>query len=163
MTTVSSDTGSGAITAESPLPAVDKDFVQAATTASSTQTDAGKTAHRNTSNADVRSFARHMIADNMRLTVQLKAVARHGVQVPKDNSDLGLLDSLKPLTGADFDREYARKLGLEANRQAIAAYEKEAGDGETPALRQAAQNALPTLREHYPMGQKLAQRLGVSE
>ncbi|GAA3918673.1 DUF4142 domain-containing protein [Streptomyces gulbargensis] len=163
MTTVSSHTESSAKTAANPLPAVDRDFVHAATMTTSTQIDAGKMAHKSTSNPDVRAFARHMIADCMRLTVQLKAVAPHGVEVPKDNSDIALLESLMPLTGADFDHAYVRKLGLESHRQAIAAFEKEAKEGENPSLKEAALNALPTLREHYLMGQKLAQKLGVSE
>ncbi|CAL9340274.1 hypothetical protein SUDANB176_00254 [Streptomyces sp. enrichment culture] len=61
MTTVSSRTESSALTAANALPAVDKDFVQAATMASSTHIDAAELAHKNTANADVRSCARHMI------------------------------------------------------------------------------------------------------
>jgi len=156
-------TEDAATPADNTLSPVDQDFVQAATVLYSTQIDAGKTAHKNTSNADVRSFARHMIADFMRLTVQLKGTAPEGVTVPKDNSDTALLDSLRPLVGADFDRAYVRKLGLEAHRIGIAAFEKEAKDGENPSLKQAALDALPTLREHYLMGQKLAQKLGVTE
>ncbi|CAL9671139.1 DUF4142 domain-containing protein [Streptomyces sp. enrichment culture] len=163
MTSVSSNTESSAVTAANSLPAVDRDFVQAATMAFSTKIDAGKMAHKNTSNPDDRSFARHMIADGMRLTVQLKAVAPQGVEVPKDNSDLALLESLKPLKGSDFDHAYIRTLGLEAHRQAIAAFEKETKEGENPSFKEAALNALPTLREHYMMGQMLAQKLGVSE
>ncbi|SFI63602.1 DUF4142 domain-containing protein [Amycolatopsis regifaucium] len=156
-------TENASTTAVGVLAAVDRDFIQAATMQHSTQVDAGKMAHKNTSNADVRSFARHMIADHMRLTVQLKAVAPKGVVIPNDNSDMALLDSLRPLVGADFDRAYVRKVGLEGHRIAIAAFEKEAKDGENPSLKQAALDALPTLREHYLMSQKLAQKLGVTE
>ncbi|WP_076784957.1 MULTISPECIES: DUF4142 domain-containing protein [unclassified Burkholderia] len=160
---VHAQTQAASTTAANPLSSADRDFIQAATMSSSTEIDAGKMAHKNTSNPDVRSFARHMIADHMRLTVQLKAVAPHGVEVPKDNSDIALLESLKPLTGSDFDHAYVRKVGLEAHRQAIAAFEKEAKEGENPSLKEAALKALPTLREHYLMSQKLAQKLGVAE
>ncbi|MCG1054468.1 DUF4142 domain-containing protein [Mycetohabitans sp. B5] len=160
---VHAQTQAASTTAANPLSSVDRDFIQAATMSSSTEIDAGKIAHKNTSNADVRSFARHMIADHMRLTVQLKAVAPHGVVVPKDNSDTALLDSLKPLIGADFDRAYVRKMGLEMHKQTIAAFEKEAKEGENPSLKQAALEALPTLREHYKMSQNLAEKLGVTE
>lgn len=148
-------------TAANPLTGVDRDFVQAATMSSSTEIDGAKLAHKNTTNPDVRSFARHMIADHMRLTMQLKAVAPHGVVVPKNNSDTALLDSLKPLNGKEFDRAYVQKLGIEAHRQTIAAFEKEAVEGQVAALREAAQNSLPTIREHYMMAQELAKKLSV--
>lgn len=103
------------------------------------------------------------MADSMRLTVKLQEVAPPGVTVLKDNSDTGFLDSLRPLTGNDFDRAYVRGLGLEAYRRGIVVFEREAEEGENPSLRQAARNALPTLRENYLMGQKLADKLGVVE
>jgi predicted outer membrane protein len=46
-----------------------------------------------------------MAMDHTKLTVQLKA-APHGVIVPKDNSDTAVLDSLKGLKGAEFDKAY---------------------------------------------------------
>ncbi|MFJ8086267.1 DUF4142 domain-containing protein [Streptomyces sp. NPDC096205] len=156
-------TEAATVTAANPLPAMDRDFVQAATMLYSTSVDAGKLVHKTTSTADVRAFARHMIADSMRLLVQLKAVAPQGVTIPKDNSDTGLLDALRPLKGSDFDRAYVAKAGLEAHRQAIAAFEKEATEGENLSLKQAAQEALPTLREHYLMAQKLGQKLGITQ
>ena len=45
-----------------------------------------------------------MILDHTKLTVQLKMAAPHGVAVPKDNSDTAVLDLLRPLKGADFDK-----------------------------------------------------------
>ena len=91
-------------TAANPLAQVDKDFVQAASMSSSTEIDASKLATSNSSDKDVKSFAHHMILDHTKLTVQLKMAAPHGVAVPKDNSDTAVLDLLRPLKGADFDK-----------------------------------------------------------
>jgi putative membrane protein len=70
----------------------------------STEIDASKLATSNSSDKDVKSFAHHMILDHTKLTVQLKMAAPHGVAVPKDNSDTAVLDLLRPLKGADFDK-----------------------------------------------------------
>lgn len=150
-------------TAANPLAQVDKDFVQAASMSSSTEIDASKLATSNSSDKDVKSFAHHMMLDHTKLTVQLKMAAPHGVAVPKDNSDTAVLDSLKPLKGADFDKAYIAKVGLEGHQQAIAAFEKEASDGQNADLKKAAQKALPTIKEHYQMAQQLASKKGVAQ
>jgi predicted outer membrane protein len=89
--------------------------------------------------------------------------APHGVVVPKDNSDTTLLDSLKSLKGANFDKAYISKVGLEGHKQAIAAFEREISDGQNADLKNAAEKALPTIKEHYQMAQRLADKKGVSQ
>ncbi|MFL9912955.1 DUF4142 domain-containing protein [Paraburkholderia fungorum] len=150
-------------TAANPLAQVDKDFVQAASMSSSTEIDASKLATSNSSDKDVKSFAHHMMLDHTKLTVQLKMAAPHGVAVPKDNSDTAVLESLKTLKGADFDKAYIAKVGLEGHQQAIAAFEKEASEGQNVDLKKAAQKALPTIKEHYQMAQQLASKKGVAQ
>jgi putative membrane protein len=159
----SAQTQASSTTAANPLAQVDRDFVQAASMSSSTEIDASKLATSNSSDKDVKSFAHHMIVDHTKLTLQLKMAAPHGVAVPKDNSDTAVLDSLKPLKGADFDKAYISKVGLEGHKQAIAAFEKEVSDGQNADLKKAAQKALPTIKEHYQMAQQLASKKGVAE
>jgi predicted outer membrane protein len=156
-------TQAASMTAANPLAQVDKDFVQAASMSSSTEIDASKLATSHSSDKDVKSFAHHIMLDHTKLTVQLKVAAPHGVAVPKDNSDTTVLDSLKPLKGADFDKAYITKVGLEGHQQAIAAFEKEASDGQNADLKKTAQKALPTIKEHYQMAQQLASKKGVAQ
>lgn len=156
-------TQAASTTAANPLAQVDKDFVQAASMSSSTEIDASKLAMSNSSDKDVKSFARHMMLDHTKLTAQLKMAAPHGVAVPKDNSDFTVLASLKPLKGTAFDKAYIAKVGLEGHQQAVAAFEKEASDGQSPDLKNAAQKALPTIKEHYQMAQQLASKKGVAQ
>ncbi|WP_322101643.1 DUF4142 domain-containing protein [Paraburkholderia sp. J41] len=154
-------TQAASTTAANPLPAPDRDFVQAASQSSSTEIDAAKLAMKNTQNKDVQSFARHMMVDHMKLTAQLKMAAPHGVSVPKDNSDTSVVDSLRPLKGKDFDTAYTQKVGLEGHKEAIQAFQKEISDGQNDKLKAAAQKALPTIENHYRMAQTLAQKVGV--
>jgi putative membrane protein len=156
-------TKAASTTAANPLSPVDRDFVQGASMSSSTEIDASKLASDNSRDKDVKSFAHHMMVDHTKLTLQLKMAAPHGVEVPKDNSDTTVLDSLKPLKGADFDKAYISKVGLEGHKLAIAAFEKEVSDGQNADLKNAAQKALPTIKEHYRMAQQLASKKGVTE
>lgn len=150
-------------TSANPLPDPDKQFVQAASQSSSTEIDAAKLAMKNTKNKDVRSFARHMVLDHTKLTVQLKMVAPHGVTVPKDNSDTALLDSLRPLYDQAFDRAYVEKVGVEGHRSAVEVFRQEASQGQVAELKAAAQKALPTIEHHYQMAQDLAKKPGLSQ
>ena len=155
-------TQAASTTAANPLAQVDKDFVQAASMSSSTEIDAAKLAQKNSEDKDVKSFAHHMLADHTTLTVQLKMAAPKGVTVPKDNSDTAVLDSLKGLKGKEFDQAYIHKVGLEGHKQAISAFQKEITDGQDAKLKKAAQDAMPTIQEHYQHAQSLATQKGVA-
>lgn len=154
-------TQAASTTQANPLPQPDKDFVQAASQSSSTEIDAAKLAMKHSSDKDVKSFARHMAVDHTKLTIALKAAAPHGVRVPKDNSDTAVLDELKGLKGKDFDIAYIRKVGLEAHKQTIQAFQTEIDQGQNAALKKAASDAMPTIQEHYRMAQQLAASKGV--
>jgi putative membrane protein len=149
-------------TATNPLSDADKAFVQAASMSSSTEIDAGKLAMSHSSDKDVKSFARHMMTDHTKLTMELKTAAPKGVTVPKDNSDTSLLDTLKPLKGKDFDNAYISKVGVDGHKQALDAFRKEISDGQNADLKKAAQKALPTIQEHAQMAQDLAKKKGLT-
>jgi predicted outer membrane protein len=155
-------TEAASATMANPLSDADKAFVQAASSSSSTEIDAGKLAMTRSSDKDVKAFARHMVMDHTKLTVQLKMAAPKGVTVPKDNSDTSVLDSLKPLKDKDFDKAYISKVGLEGHKQAVDAFQKEISDGQNADLKKAAQKALPTIQKHYQMAQDLAKQKGIA-
>ncbi len=134
------------------LPPTDKVFVQAASSAGSTEIDAAKLASTQSQDKDVRSFAHHMLIDHTKLAMQLKMAAPHGVSVPKDNSDVSVLDSLRALHGKEFDTAYIQKVGVQGHQEAVQALQKEAQDGQNPSLKKAAQKALPTIEEHLEDG-----------
>lgn len=154
-------TQAASTTQANDLPAVDKEFVQAATESSSTEIDTAKLATSQSQDKDVKSFAHHMMMDHTKLTVQLKMAAPHGVEVPKDNSDQSVIDALKPLKGKAFDAMYIKKVGVEGHQKAVAAFQKEAQEGQNADLKKAAQKALPTIEKHLKMAQDLAAKKDV--
>jgi putative membrane protein len=155
-------TQAASTTAANPLAQQDRDFVQAASMSSSTEIDAAKLAMSNSSDEDVKAFARHMMVDHTKLTVQLKLAGPKGVAVPKDNSDTTLLDTLKPLKGKEFDSAYISKVGVAGHKDAVTAFQKEISDGRSASLKKAAQKALPTIQEHLKMAEDLASKKGVA-
>ena len=154
-------TEAASTTAANNLAPVDKAFVQAASMANSTEIDASKLAMDKSFDNDVKLFARRMVADHSKLMIQLKIAAPHDVTVPKDNSDVALMNALKGLQGHAFDKVYVQKIGIEGHRQAVQAFEAEASSGQNADLKKAAQKALPTIRLHYQMAQQLAKKIGV--
>jgi len=155
-------TQAASTTAANDLPSPDKEFVQAASMSSSTEIDASKLASKQSQDADVKSFAHHMEVDHTKLALSLKMAAPHGVAVPKDNSDTAVLNSLSGLHGKAFDTAYIKQVGLAGHEQAIAAFQKEADGGQNADLKKAAQNALPTIKEHLKMAQQLAAKKGLA-
>nr|WP_091909242.1 DUF4142 domain-containing protein [Chitinasiproducens palmae] len=145
------------------LSAVDQKFVEVATQSSSTEIDTAKLALKQSSDKDVKSFARHMIVDHTKLTVQLKAAAPKGVKVPKDNTDPAVIQALQGLKGKAFDEAYIKQVGIEGHQKAVAAFREEANTGNNADLKKAAQKALPTIEGHLKMAQDLAAKKGVAQ
>lgn len=56
--------------------------------------------------------------------------APHGVAVPKDNSDMAVLNSLSGLHGKAFDTAYIKQVGLDGHEKAVAAFQTEADGGQ---------------------------------
>lgn len=144
------------------MPQQDQTFVQAASMSDSTEIDASKLAAKQSQDKDVRSFAHHMIMDHTKLSAQLKMAMPHGATVPKDDADTTVLDSLKGLKGHAFDKAYIQQVGLDGHKKAVDAFQQEADGGQSAELKKAAQKALPTIKQHYEMAQKLATKKGIA-
>ena len=138
-------TQAASTTQANDLSPVDKAFVQAASESSSTEIDTAKLATKQSQDKDVKDFAHQMMIDYTKLTVQLKMAAPHGVVVPKDNSDPAVLDALKPLKGKAFDAAYIKTVGVEGHQKAVAAFQKEAQEGQNADLKKAVAKALPII------------------
>jgi putative membrane protein len=65
------------------------------------------------------------------------------------------VDKLGKKTGAEFDRDFVRQVGIKAHEQDIKTFEKAGKNVKDPELRAFAQKSLPMLREHLAAAQKL--------
>jgi len=153
--------GASAPAGAAALSDTDQKFVKTATTAGTTEIDAARLALHQSNDKDVKAFATHMIADHTKLAAQLKMATPHHADVPK-GPDNAALDGLKSLKGADFDSAYVSKLGVQGHKEAIAAFQDEADNGQDASLKKVAKSALPTIEHHYAMAQELAKKKGIT-
>jgi predicted outer membrane protein len=158
---VLAQTQAASTTLANRLPEPDRQFVQAASSSGSTEIDAAKIVLSRSADRQVKSFARQMMLDHTRLTLELKLAAPHGVTVPKDNSDEAVLASLRSVPAAGFDRLYLSKVAVKGHEAAVAAFQAEIANGQNADLKRAAQKALPTIEHHYQMARDLAAAKGV--
>jgi putative membrane protein len=128
--------------------------------------EAGRLAERQGRSRVVRTFGRDMVRDHTRIGREMDAAVRRdkGANLPATTpipADLQQkLDQLKSERGADFDRDYARQ-ALETHQQAVALFQNYVKNGEDHVVKIVAGRALPIIREHLRMSERLARQLGV--
>ena len=104
---------------------------------------------------DVRDFAQRMIDDHGKADDRLKSLAKNE-RVPSslDPEHQQMLSRLAGENGSSFVDQY-KQMQVSAHHQAIDAFQAYAKTGQDPALRDFAQQTLPTLNEHLQMAQQI--------
>ena len=144
----------------------DSAFAQKAMLGGMEELDLASMALGKTTNADVLSFATRMQTDHQKANQELVAIAKsEGIQLPKSvKSDVVTPEyiseeqKLKSLTGKQFDNGYIRQQ-IDAHRQALALFQKEAQSGKDPRLVAFAKKSLPTLKAHLALAQRVQKKL----
>ena len=138
--------------------AADQKFIQNAAGGGLGEVKLGQLAESKASNPEVKRFAQRMVEDHTKANDQLKAaLSQQGVTIPTemDPEARQSYDKLSKLSGTQFDRAYMSDM-LKDHRKDVKEFEDEAKNGKDPAVKQFAQQTLPTLREHLQMAEKLA-------
>ena len=109
-------------------------------------------------NPAVRNFANLMIADHTRMSQAMMAAARSAGIVPPPPAILpeqqAVLSQLSA-AGPNFDVAF-RDAQITAHQGALGLMQNYAASGDVPALRTAAQQAIPTVQMHLSQAQALA-------
>lgn len=142
----------------SQLHKADQAFIADGTKAVATQLDAARLADSRSTDRDVKAFAEKVVSDDTKLSNALRAASPHGVDVPRDDPDSTVLDSIKNLRGADFDKTYIEQVALDSQQKAMSAFQAEIASGREAQLKSAASKGLPTLQADYAQAQTLAKR-----
>ncbi|WP_322066675.1 DUF4142 domain-containing protein [Burkholderia ubonensis] len=140
------------------LHEADQSFINDGTKTVSTQRGAARIADSRTSDSQVKAFAQRVIADDEKIIQAMRAASPRGVDVPHNDPDAAVLDSIKTLRGAEFDKAYIEQVALAGQQKAISAFQAEIAAGRDTKLKEVARQALPILQKHYADAQKLAQR-----
>jgi putative membrane protein len=135
----------------------DKDFLREAAQGSATEVALGRMAQEKGSSDAVKEFGKRMVEDHSKAAEELTQVAQMAKldvrsDVPKKAKRAQ--DKLSKLSGADFDRAYA-KMMVSDHKEDIKAFEREAHSGTVPAVKDFAAKTLPTLQEHLKLAEQL--------
>jgi len=144
------------------LPTDAGTFINTAAASDLYETESSKLALDQSKDKDVRDFAQMMITDHAKTTQGLKdAAAKANMAVPPpalSTDQQQMIDTLKPLSGADFDTAYLQQLA--GHQQALALMQNYADSGDTPALQEAARTVIPIVQKHLARLQELTKTGG---
>jgi putative membrane protein len=121
----------------------------------------GQLAEDKASSQEVKDFGKRMVTDHTKANDQLKAdAAKEKFTLPTDMSkrDQMAYDRLSKLSGAAFDRAYARDM-VRDHRADVAAFLNESKDGKQEWTKGFASQTLPTLREHLKQAEEMLHKV----
>ncbi len=138
--------------------AMEQDFAKTAAASGLFELETARLAQQKATDSAVKSYAAMLVDHHSMANDKLQQLAMQGnvalpTQLPSDRK--AELDQLTKASGAEFDRQFVRVVGIKAHQDDIALFEKAASSANNPALRTFAQNTLPTLRDLLTSAQKL--------
>ena len=140
---------------------VDAEFVDKAALAGKAEVQASQLALEQAQSADVRAFAKRMVADHGKAAMKLNEIAaRKGMKPQVEQITDPDVEALRGKRGHDFDTAYVAAVGPDAHKKAVALFEEEARDGKDAQLRAFATSTLPMLRHHLGMAEALQRKVG---
>jgi putative membrane protein len=155
---VAADHASAQMNSQSP----DATFVSDAASGGMAEVQLGQLAQEKGSSDAVKDFGQKMVTDHGKADDELKGIAeKEGITVPSNMSrkDQAAYDRLSKLQGAEFDREYARMM-VRDHQKDIVAFEKEADNGKDNSVKEFAHRTLPTLKEHLRLAEGMEHTAG---
>jgi putative membrane protein len=128
---------------------VDKaSFVKVVTSSNAFEIESSKLAEMKAKDADVKDFAKQMIADHMMAADELKAAAKLGDMPPKlSPKHAVMLETLKGASDQDFQPLYI-EMQTTAHMEAVTLFATYAKGGDDTAVKEFAAKTLPKLEMH---------------
>jgi putative membrane protein len=138
-----------------------KGFVPQALADGIAEVEFAKMAEKHANSDEVKQYARRLIKDHteannhlMDFAKEMKLAVVEGVSKERREK----MTTLSKLKGNDFDREFLRTM-VHDHEMAIKEFEHEAKNGTQQKVKDFAEKALPTLREHLKTGRTLLDNL----
>lgn len=136
----------------------DKKFVEEAAHGSMMEVELGKLAQQNGSSEKVKEFGKKMVDDHTKASEDLKAAAsKANIPLPDDEhakKHKKMIDKLSKLQGAQFDKAYAKAM-VKDHEQDVAAFQKQAENGQSPEIKAFAAKTLPVLQSHQQLAKDM--------
>ena len=139
------------------LDSADRDFLLEAAMGGMVEVELGKIAVQKGASEGVKQFGQRMVDDHSKAGEELTTLAASkGITLPTqlDEKHRNDLDKLSKLSGAEFDRAYAKAM-LSDHKKDVSAFEKESMNSQDTDVKAFAAKTLPTLKEHLEMAKAL--------
>jgi putative membrane protein len=143
----------------------DTQFAKKAAQGGMAEVKMGQLAQEKGTSDAVKKFGQRMVDDHTKAGDDLKkAAAQENISLPNDISakDKATYDALSKLSGAAFDRAYARDM-VKDHEEDIAEFNKEASGGQKAAIKDFASQTLPTLQDHLKQAKEVRQNVSASK
>jgi putative membrane protein len=139
----------------------DTQFAKKAAEGGMAEVKMGQLAQEKGSAGSVKKFGARMVDDHTKAGEELKGVAtQEKIDLPADMNakDKATYEMLSKLSGAAFDRAYARFM-VKDHEEDVAEFSKEASGGKNPAVKDFATQNLPTLQNHLKEAKEMRQNV----
>jgi len=140
-----------------------QDYVTKAANADMMEVEASKVAEQRSSNADVKAFAKMMVADHTKSTDGLKSALKTAKltlvppsALPDDMA--GHVNDLKTVDAKDFDKKYM-SLMADSHQDALDLHTRYAQDGDNADLKAFAAKTATTVQEHLTKAKSIRDAL----
>ncbi|MGB2628236.1 MAG: DUF4142 domain-containing protein [Candidatus Acidiferrum sp.] len=140
-----------------PANETDSQFAIKAAQGGLAEVQMGQLAESKGTSDAVKEFGKRMVNDHSKANEQLKKIAeKESINLPTDMNkmDQATYDRLSKLSGTDFDREYA-KLMVKDHEKDVAEFQKESHSGKDDSVKNFAAQTLPTLQEHLQLARQM--------
>lgn len=144
--------------AAAALSEADRKFVTDAAAGGMYEVQVSQLAASKASDPKVKAYGEKLVQDHGKANDELKSFASsHDVALPTSlpADKKAQLDKLSKASGADFDKQYVKMVGMDDHKKDIAMFEKASKDAKNPELKAWIDKTLPTLKEHHAMAEKL--------
>lgn len=135
----------------------DEAFAKMAAEGGLAEVKLGQLAEEKGTSQAVQEFGKRMVTDHSKADDELKATAANDkITLPTEISanDKDVYNRLLKLSGAEFDRAYARDMVRDHSAD-IAEFRQEARNGKDASIKSFASQTLPTLEEHLKLAHQM--------
>ena len=138
----------------------DRKFIQDAANSGMFEVQVAQLAAAKATDAQVKSFASMLVDHHTAANNELVKIANaRQVELPAapKRALRRDIEKLGKKSGAEFDREFVREVGIEAHEKDIKLFQKARKDVKDPELKAFVEKTLPVLQEHLAAAKKLPQ------
>jgi putative membrane protein len=140
----------------------DTKFLTNAAHGNMAEVEMGRLASERGGSDTVKQFGQRMVADHGKANDELKQLAQQkGLALPTDvdSKDRKAMDKLSKLSGAEFDKAYAKDMVRDHDKD-VKEFQREAKKAHDADVRSWAAKTLPVLEEHQQQARQMSASMG---